>query len=141
MHDALAAGSQDAFLLVATSRASSIVPVPAGAEDEAAAFAGAVEEAVRSGEKGRRQWEAQVAAAEGALEAALGDTSAVDEARAELVRARDDSELAAPVKTAERRLREAERPTPVLAAAEERVRALVEGVLRAPTDLRPAVGS
>jgi hypothetical protein len=140
MHDALAAGSSDLFVLVATTRVSTIVPVPDGAEEEARDFVTALQELVRDGALGRRRWEAQVAAAEGALEAALADTSAVDDARAELERARLDPELAAPVKAAERRLREAQRPTPVLAAAEERVGSLVEAVLHAPADLQPAVG-
>lgn len=141
LHDALAAGSEQRFLLVLTPRVSSVVPIPAGAEPDADAFAASLEESVNKGRRSRRRWQEQVSSAEGAVEAALADTSAVDEVRAELERAREDPKLSAPVKAAERRLRDAERPTAALTAAEQKVKGLIDTILQPPEELRPAAAS
>lgn len=138
LHEALTLDEPRRFLLVATTRAVSVVPVPAEAASEADAFAEALETAAAEGGRRREAWARQVAAAEAALEAALADTSLVDEARAELERAEADPDLAAPVEDAERRLRTAEEPGPELAAAQARVDELLTGLLTRPPALEPA---
>jgi hypothetical protein len=130
LHDALATGSADRFLLVITSSVKSVAPVTdLGAAEALAAQLGELSAAAR---EGRPAWKRQVRAAEAALEAALADTTAVEQATAELERAREDPELLAPVREAEARLRREEAGGPEDAAARSRVAELVEELLRPP---------
>ncbi|HEX6548738.1 MAG TPA: hypothetical protein VF134_08365 [Candidatus Dormibacteraeota bacterium] len=132
LNDALAHKSPARFLLVRSPGVSSIVPLPAGEEREAAAFMGALEEAATAAREGRTAWKRQVRAAEAALESALADTSAVDEARAALERAQDDPELWAPVRKAEARLAKAEAGGPEDEAIRARIARLVDRLLEPP---------
>lgn len=123
-HDAVAGRGDDLFLLVTTPMAATVVPVGARVEDAARDFARRVEEASAEAAPRRQVWDAQVAAAEAALNAALADTRAVDEARAAFEAAASDPERNRPVEDAEAEVKRVSRPT----AAHDRARARVEEV-------------
>lgn len=137
-HESLAAGGDEGYALVITRHVRSIVPYPPGAEAEAAEFARRVAEAAGPSSAEHQRWQDQVRGAEEALEAAIGDSSRVDAARADLERAVADPELQRPVREAERRLRAAEKPPAALEAARAQVRAAVDDLLRPPAPLRAA---
>ena len=139
-HESLAAGGDDGYALIVTRHVRAIVAYPPGGEAEAAEFAGQVAAAARTSPGEHERWQAQVRAAEAALEEAIGDSSRVDAARAELERAMADPETQRPVREAERRLRAAEKPPAALEAARARVRAAVEELVRPPAPLRAAGG-
>ena len=137
-HESLAAEGDEGYALLVTRHVRSIVPFPPGDAEEAKEFARQVEEAARDSSAEHRRWQEQVRAAEEALEVAMGDSSRVDAARAELERAMADPELETPIREAERRLRAGERPPAALESARVKVREAAAELLRPPPPLRPA---
>jgi hypothetical protein len=137
-HESLAAGGDEGYALVITRHVRSIVPYPPGAEAEAAEFARQVTQAAGPSGGEHRRWHEQVRGAEEALEVAIGDSSRVEAARADLERAVADPELQQPVREAEKRLRAAEKPPAALEAARAAVRAAVEDLLKPPAPLQAA---
>ena len=139
-HESLAVDGEEGYALVLTRHVSSIVPFPPGEAEAAREFARRLEEANRDSSAEHRRRQEQVRAAEEAMEVALGDSSRVDAARAELERAMGDPELEAPIRDAERRLRAAERAPAGLESARVKVREAAAALLKPPPALRAAGG-
>ena len=139
-HESLAAEGDEGYALVVTRHVRSIVPFPPGEAEAAREFTRQLEEAARGSSAEHRQWQEQVRAAEDALEVAMGDSTRVDAARAELERALADPELESPIREAERRLRAAERPPAALESARVKVREAAAALLKPPPPLRPVGG-
>ena len=137
-HESLVVGGDEGYALVVTRHVRSIVPFPPGEAADADAFARKLAESAAAYGEQRREWEEQVRAAEEALVVAIGDSSRVDKARADLEQGMADPDLDAPARAAERRLRAAERPPADLEAARARVREAAEALLKPPPPLRPA---
>jgi hypothetical protein len=133
-HDALAAGGDDeSFLLITTPHVRSLVPVSGGSEAEARGFAIELTNAAKEVRRHWAGWESQVKAAEAALQAAIADTAAIDEARAALERAAADPELSRAVEEAEAELKRLSTPGAEHEAARARVEAVAERLLELPT--------
>ena len=135
LHDALVGGSDELFLLVRTSHACSLLPVAAGQEEEAREFAAALGRAARGARRRRADWEAKVAAAEAALQAALADRVAVDEVRSAFEAAAGDPELNRTVEAAEAELDRAQARRPEQEAARARMEEIAERLLEPPPAL------
>jgi hypothetical protein len=133
--DALVAGGNALYLLVETEQATSLVPVPEGREAEARRFASELKRAAGRAPERRATWQAEVGAAEGALEAAIADVAAVEAARAALEAAAADAGLNRPVEEAEAELARISTPTPEREAARERVDAIAARILEPPPPL------
>ncbi len=132
-HEALSTGGdQESFLLISTAHVRSLVPVPSGSEEEARSFAEELSKAAREARRHWAAWETQVKAAEAALQAAIADTAAIDEARAALERAGADPELNRRVEEAEAALQRLSRPAAEQEAARERMEAIAERLLQQP---------
>ena len=131
-HDALSAGGEESFLLITTSHARSVIPIPAGSEAEARGFALELSQAAKEARRHWAGWEAQVKAAESALQAAMADTAGIDEARAALERAAADPELSRGVAEAEAEVQRQSKPNSEQEAARQRVEAIAEHLLEVP---------
>lgn len=136
LHQAVTAGSEELYLLIAGRTAATVVPVAAVDEAAARRFAEAVAENAGRASQAARERELRARMAQDELAAVMSDRSAIAASEHELERVQVDETLMVPVWRSRKAIEAARSDTPELTASRERLASLLGELTAPPEPLR-----